>query len=526
MASFFYDSQVKRFLIQFARIMSDWQVTYGKDQQGNDILVRVPIQYGDSSRQVSTIIANNSASNLPHAPMITYYVSGLEYDQTRTQDPYFLDNKSIRQQYYNPDSGQFEPTQGDAFTINRIMPVPYTLRITMDVWTTNTNQKLQLFEQIGTLFNPSMEVQSTDNFLDWTSLSVIYQDGITWSSRSIPVGTENPIDVLTWKFYMPIWISSPIKVKKLNIIYKVIASVFQGQALTDMQDDDMLLGTRQKITPYGYKVLLLDNTLQILPEAVQFQPPNSDFDEPTNPDTNIYWHAALNAYGTIKEGISMITLDNPYLDTEIRGTIQYNPEDDRILFYTIDPATLPQNTLSAVNSIIDPTLKGPGHGLPPSVPGQRYLIINDVTHNSSAWPGLTNGARENSIIEYQGAVLPRKVYSGIIGNVTIQMQDITGVIAGMAVAYQSNGTLIGYVTGVNYDTNVVTLDRAIPVNIDYDTTLVFSGLAWVVSFDSTAETTVEFVTNLTSGVQYRWNNGAWSKSYQGWYSAGDWNVVI
>ena len=64
MANFFYDNQIRRFLIQFAKIFSTWQVTKGKDPAGNDILVRVPVMYGDSSRQAATIIANNSASNL------------------------------------------------------------------------------------------------------------------------------------------------------------------------------------------------------------------------------------------------------------------------------------------------------------------------------------------------------------------------------------------------------------------------------------------------------------------------------
>ena len=77
MAQFFYDSQIRRFLIQFAKIFSNWSVTFGKDPAGNDILVRVPIMYGDQSRQAATVIANNTASNLPSAPMVTYYISGL-----------------------------------------------------------------------------------------------------------------------------------------------------------------------------------------------------------------------------------------------------------------------------------------------------------------------------------------------------------------------------------------------------------------------------------------------------------------
>jgi hypothetical protein len=219
MASYFYDNQIRRFLIQFARIFSNWYVTRGKDPAGNDIIIRVPVMYGDSSRQASTIIANNSASNLPSAPLITFYISGLEYDQRRTQDPTYVDRINVRQRTFNTETGQYESVQGQAFTVERLMPVPYTLRITVDFWTTNYQQKLELIEQLGTLFNPSMEIQSTDNFIDWTSLSVVELDSSRWSSRTIPSGTDDPIDVATLTFKLPIWISSPAKVKKLGVFH-------------------------------------------------------------------------------------------------------------------------------------------------------------------------------------------------------------------------------------------------------------------------------------------------------------------
>ena len=330
MAQFFYDNQVRRFLIQFAKIFSNWYVTKGKDPNGNDILVRVPVMYGDSSRQAATIIANNSASNLPSAPLITYYITGLEYDQRRTQDPTFMDRINVRQRAYNSETQSYEQTQGQAFTVERLMPVPYTLRISVDFWTTNYNQKLELIEQLGTLFNPSLEIQSTDNFIDWTSLSVVYQDGLTFSSRSIPMGTQNPIDVMSWKFYMPIWISTSSKLKKMGVIQKIIASIYKGAALEDIQDEDLLLGTRQKITPYGYKLLLLGNTLQLLPANAAFYPSNEQIAMPTGPNTNLYWSSLLNVYGTLRPGISQIWLQNPYMDTDIVGTIVPNPTDDRL----------------------------------------------------------------------------------------------------------------------------------------------------------------------------------------------------
>ena len=458
MAAFFYDNQVRRFLIQFAKIFSNWEVTKGKDPAGNDIIVRVPVMYGDSSRQASTIIANNSASNLPSAPLITYYISGLEYDQKRTQDPTFIDKIQVRQRAYNNDTQSYEQVQGQAFTVERLMPVPYTLRITVDLWTTNYQQKLELIEQLGTLFNPSLEIQSTDNFIDWTSLSVVYQDGITFTSRSIPQGTGNPIDVLSWKFYMPIWLSNAAKLKKMGVIEKVIASIFKGQALQDIQDDDLLLGTRQKITPYGYKLLLIGNRLQLLPADEAFYPNNESLEYPPPPDTSLYWSSLLNVYGTLRPGISQIWLQNPFMTTDIVGTIVPDPLDDRLLIYDIDADTLPQNTLDPVDSVINPTVTGPNAGLPGPINGRRYLIVEDI---------------------------------GSPGNTTIAW-----------------GSLVANANDI----------------IEYDST---SG-EWFVSFDSQAATTIEYVTNLTTALQYRFDyiNNVWMKSYEGWYGQGDYSIVI
>ncbi len=458
MAQFFYDNQIRRFLLQFAKIFSNWYVTKGKDPNGNDILIRVPVMYGDQSRQVSTVIANNSASTLPAAPIITYWITGLEYNQSWMQNPTYIEKVNVRQRAYNTETQSYEQVQGQAFTVERLMPVPYTLRMQVDFWTTNYNQKLQLIEQLGTVFNPSLEIQSTDNFVDWTSLSVVYQDGLTFSSRSIPQGTGNPIDVLSWKFYMPIWLSTSTKLKKMGVINKIIASIYQGSALQDMQDDDLLLGTRQKITPYGYKILLIGNRLQLLPADEAFYPPNTDLNDPAPPNTNLYWSSLLNVYGAVKPGISQIWLQNPYMEDDIVGTIVPDPVDDRLLIYDIDPDTLPQNTLDPVDAVINPQLSGPNAGLPGPVNGRRYLIVEDI------------GSQGNSTLSW--------------------------------------GTLIAEANDI----------------IQYDA----SAGEWFVSFDASESTTVEYVTNLTTNIQYRYvdQEGQWMKSYEGWYDQGDYSIVI
>jgi hypothetical protein len=540
LAEFFYDKQVRRFLIQFAKILSNWYVEDGYDPAGNPILKRVPIMYGDQSRNVANIVNNNSPSNMPTVPQITYYVSGLTYEQNRTQDPYFVDNLDVRKRTYNTETQEYETTQGQAFSVKRLMPVPYRLSVTVDFWTSNYNQKMQLFEQLGVLFNPSLEIQSTDNFIDWTSLSVVYQESLNWTSRTIPIGTANPIDIMTWKFYMPIWISSPIKVQKLGIIYKVINSIYKGHALSDMQDDELLLGTRQKVSPYGYQVLLLGNTLQILPAKEPEYPSNANLDLPSSPNTSIYWKSVLNLYGTIRPGISMITLENPFMDTEIMGTIAYDPLDDRLLNFNLNPDTIPANTLEAIDRVVDPLSQAPNLNLPAPTTGTRYLITNSMGNNQtqvlvcSELATLPAGATVISV-------------SGL--NLSASANWIDSIVSARNSTLQSIFSVDTKIVSVDTVANTITIDNPTIANLDngivISTTtynmasawgdimanqndiIEYNGTAWEVSFDSQASTTPEWVVNLYTSVQYRYGRETgWTKSFEGFYNQGSWNIVI
>ena len=468
MQQFFYDEQIRRFLLQVTRVFSNFQVEYGyeTDNPQKKALYRVPVRYGDATRQAQTILQQNSANSLPSTPLMTFHVTNLNYARDRIQEPYFVEKQNVRQRYWDTESESYETTQGTAFTIEKLMPVPYDLEINVDIWTSNTNQKLQILEQILTLFNPGLEIQSTDNFIDWTSLSVMYLEQVTWSSRNIPQGTDDPIDIATLRFVMPIWISPPAKVKKLGVVEKIIASVYDGTG--DMNeaiyDSDLLLGTRQKFTPFNYQTLLLGNKLQVLePQAVVTN--NSVVQVPSAPPSNLLWHTVVDLYGSLRAGISQVRLDNPYDDTQIIGTVAYDPSDDRFLLFTVDTDTIPQNTLDPINAIVNPQAKGPGttNGLPAASEGQRYLFINDTGRDSVDDPGFAEAWR------------------GTDGS-----------------------TLVA-------NTNDI---------VQYD------GVRWNIVFDSSNESTVQYVTNLTTSVQYRWADNQWLKSYEGLYPEGEWSIVL
>ena len=422
---FFYDAQIRRFLVQFMRIVSNFEVEFGKDQNGTRTLQRVPVYYGDPSRQAATILRQNSENIMNAVPAMSAYISGFTYDQTRVQEPTFVSKMQLRERQYDAETGLYTNQQGDSYTIERLMPVPYNLEVKLDIWTSNTEQKMQLIEQLAVLFNPSFEIQSTDNYIDWTSLSYVQLTNVLWTSRSVPAGTEEPIDVASLTFTMPIWISAPAKVKRLGVIQKFIGSIYDEQGA--FNDNTILsnLVSRRYVTPLDYGLFYSGNQLQLLKPQELVDGNNAIIAVPP-PAT---WKSVIEIYGTLITGTTEIRLALP-TGTELIGTIAYHPADPYILLFDPFEDTLPNNTLQPVDAIINPQrVKVDSNLLSPSN-GTRYLLTDNVgavgnTEGSVVWGDLV--ASSNDIIEYTGSQWQVVFASAQESNTEYVTNTLTGV---------------------------------------------------------------------------------------------------
>jgi hypothetical protein len=449
--AFFYDGQIRRFVIQFIRAVSNFEVEFGKDRNGVKTLQRVPVYYGDASRQAQTILRNNSENILSAVPAMSAYISGLAYEQNRLQEPTFVSKMHLRERNYDAETGLYDTQQGDAYTVERLMPVPYKLTIKLDIWTSNTEQKMQIIEQIATLFNPSLEIQSTDNYIDWTSLTFVQLTDVNWTSRTVPSGAEEPIDIATMTFEMPIWISSPAKVKKLGVIQKVIASIYDEQGAFDENKILSNLVARIKYTPMNYGIYYSGNQLKLLkPHEVAQDDGTLHLTDPVN-----NWQALIEVYGTLRTGNTEIRLELP-TGNELIGHVTYHPTDQLILLFTVIEDSMPNNTLDSVDAVINPLNVDYDSVLSAPSNGTRYLLTDDIgstvnTGSYSAWGDLV--ANANDIIEYNSG-------------------------------------------------------------------------SWSVVWDSENASTLEYVTNNNTNIQYRWTGSAWVKSVEGVYRGGEWSIVI
>jgi hypothetical protein len=460
----FYSGQVRRFLTQFMRILNNFSVETGRGKDDQIALRPVPVVYGDATRQVANIIRNNSENALNYAPKIACYIRELNYDRERMQNPYHVEKQHLRERDVLED-GTYSNKLGAGYTVEKVMPSPFRLEVTADIYSSNTDQKLQIMEQILYLFNPDFEIQKSDNYIDWTSLSYVELTGITFSSRSIPVGADTEIDVATMTFSMPIWLSPPVKVKKLGVVQKIIMSIYDDDGGINKGLISGPLISQSFITPNNFGLLVTGNQLRLLGttgvnvtsggdgfQTGATEPSLADPFETFGPPVN--WKVLLDQYGKVRNGTSQIRLQQP-TGNEIVGTIATSSLDDTILLYTIDDDTIPANTLTAVKKIINPTTFAPGT----PADGDRYLIIDEI------------------------------------GDSTATVQSSTW------------GTLIASVGDI----------------IQYNS----SESRWQKVFDaSNPDSTLHYVTNSNTGIQYRFTGTEWVKSYEGIYTQGNWTIVL
>jgi hypothetical protein len=391
---YWYDGQVKRYLQQLIRIFSHFQVAENTSNGVN--YNTVPCRYADQSRMVAQILRNNSENALSSAPFIACSIQSLQVARDRIHEPNFVSTSQVAEREFNTNTGQYESTQGNLYTVQRYMPVPYNLTLQVDIWTTNTDTKLQIMEQILILFNPNIQLQSNDNPLDWSNVFEVELTDVAWSSRSVPQGVDESIDVATLSFAVPIWISPPAKVKKQAIIQQIITDVHETNSIDDLGFDSDLADFFKQVpdtaeivtTPGDYK-LQIDGASAVLLDSAY---------------NGVVWADLIEMQGQLSATSKLklnITNDSDNDLDAVIGSVSVNTLDSTKLVFNLDPETLPANTLSNVNKILDPRTTYPGDGtLDAAVLGQRYLISEDL--DKEAWPNWNIDAKSNDIIEYDG----------------------------------------------------------------------------------------------------------------------------
>ena len=520
----FYDGQIRRYITQIIRLLSNFTI---KTADGN--LIEVPVVFGDPDRSVASILRKNSENSVVTAPKISVHITGLDLDRSRLGDSTYVNKLNIRERAWDADGNEYLSTQGANYTIERIMPTPFKLTVEVSIWSTNTDQKLQMFEQILVLFNPSLEIQTTSNYIDWTSLSVVDIDRINFSSRSIPVGTDSQIDVAGLTLTTPIYLSPPAKVKKLGVVTDIIHSMFQNDL------DGKFMGS-QLTNIGGFGIYVEGGKAEILSSKGDVSFVVQQTGVKVGPD--IPWEKVLDQYpGQYRAGVSKLYLKQAN-GTEVSGTTVVNPLDTTELMVTWDPDTYPTNTDITTDSrpnspgtfdaIIDPKrTTGPFD----KIVGRRYLLTDVIN------PGEDDiYAADGSILFIETGVVYDEVYdySVKVDGVTVPATAIRrpNTSDGFMVLRLSQpapqGSMVTYKLKINADgPDAWKSNSGEDLYAVENDIIEWDGEQWNVVFDASKNTeNLIYQTNIYTGVQYKWDGVQWAKSFEGEYGAGQWRLEL
>jgi hypothetical protein len=271
-------------------------------------------------------------------------------------------------------------------------------------------------------------------------------------------------------FETHVWISVPAKVKKLGIITKIINSVFSsetGNIAGDLNYVDAVLESlgsdvQSVVVTPGEFDLLVLNNVATLLDSNSTGGPIV-LEVPGHRNN---WRSLLDLYpGTFRAGLSQLRLKKAD-GNEIVAYISLDPLDEQRMMLNFDPDTIPSNTIisgrGTVDAIINPETFNPGN----KVTGVRYLVLEDINVNSRfGQPG------------YDG---PDAWKNADSSDFQAYANDI----------------------------------------IEWD------GSNWNIVFSSGSATDVTYITNSYTGVQYKWENGSWAKSFEGVYDKSLWRLIL
>ncbi len=449
------------------RIFSDIKVRNGPDANGLFSITRVPLIYGDPSYVVAQLIKGASDNTAMPAPMFSAYIDSIKMSPGRRQDSQFVGKLSTVEREFDKNTNTYGTGPGVRYDIDRYMPVPYDMYLKLDCWTTNTTNKLQIMEQINSIFNPSVQLQQNSNLLDWTSIFEVWMEDFVWTNRTIGQSGDQVRDVMSWKFKVPIWINPPAKVKKSGIIAEIVTNIYEVEDIYGLEktldggDYDVF---KTCFSGIPSQLITTEGNYRISVARVGNIEEITLLNQYGNVDPEQSWQKLIQIYGQIDPNITKIRLKlDPNIDvtdSDIIGGIAQDPLRQNVLFFTPDIDTLPQNTVAPIDTIIDPTEIFPGRGLPVAAVGQRYLLTSADSANEEPAipPGVATSPWGSTLVAYPNDIIE------------------------------------------------------------------FNGSIWIVIFDSRNATGLNYVVNNSNNSQYTFDGVNWTYTYYGMYSPGYWRI--
>jgi hypothetical protein len=235
--NYYYNEQIEKYIVQFMSIFTGMSIHTGIGATGEISSIRVPVHYGSKDRVTSSILSDNTQNKPMRLPVMSCYLRSLAMAPER-----YKGVGAIRTSAHVPRGGLIPD---DIKVVHQYMPIPYMTTLDLSIYTSNLSSHFQILEQILVLFDPILQIQTSDGAFDWGKITTVELRDITFE-ENYPAATDRRMIVTTLNFEMPIYISAPARLKSeiINDIYLRIGSVDTfgngSQDILDQLDDQGL----------------------------------------------------------------------------------------------------------------------------------------------------------------------------------------------------------------------------------------------------------------------------------------------
>lgn len=373
---YFYDKQIKSYLLQIQRIFSEYYVSSGVKEINGEMIQhtkRVPIISAPTNSIAATFLSGNSENTLIPLPMMSYYITDI---QPNTEFRLGQQNDQVR--HYTEkaigDDGKPINKEGNKYTIVQNMPSTFILHFNVDIWASSVDQKLELFEQIVTIFNPGFEFRVNSSEFDLGQKTNIRLENITWSSKSAPIEDDDGLEFMTLGFVVePVYISSPAKLSVQKNIRSIHTNINSVSGIEDLNKFDF--STVVTVNPKGI--------LEVVKDGQGFIAKFIKDESYKN------WEDIFELYGDFDDEVKISITQPPDDASEevfviATGTLTDNPTELALVF---DIDTMKSNTLPNIDKIVS------------SLSDEHYemeegtvILVASVFYGTGMWMGYEFGA--------------------------------------------------------------------------------------------------------------------------------------
>jgi hypothetical protein len=232
LGQYFYNESLRKTIIAFGSLFNDIQITR-KDSAGAEVqTMKVPLAYGPKQKFITRLTQDPGATQQVALtlPRIGFEIQSFDYDPARKL------NRTIRQKKVSNTSDKKLKQMSTQYT-----PVPYNMQFELFVMAKNSDDGIQIIEQILPFFQPEYtvsikEVPDMDIVRDvpFVLNSVGYEDTyegdfqtrraiiytLSFTAKSYvygPVTTAKPITKVQADTYSDLPATAPTRVQRFTV---------------------------------------------------------------------------------------------------------------------------------------------------------------------------------------------------------------------------------------------------------------------------------------------------------------------